>query len=175
MFPLQISFDLMTSCWLSLVRVRLHCLSYMSYGKCYLMLLIDIFHFCILSLTNILYKLHSVVYIAKSFWKELIFFFCTWDWVCFTTHRACCKPNRILKPNFPFWLQQSLKGAKMGKNWSQRVRPPWCISKKMKRKGENLFFGLAAKVLSNLVCNRPQVKKRVVKIVGRAILEDSSP
>ena len=46
------------------------------------------------------------------------------------------------------------------------LRPPWCISEKMKKKRENLFFGLAAKVLSNLVCNRLCDSEIEVKVKG---------
>ncbi len=64
--------------------------------------------------------------------------------------QACCKPNWIFTQQFPFWLQQAYKVLK----W---VRISWNISMKMKRMRKNEFFGLAAKFLSDLVCNRPPV------------------
>ncbi len=58
------------------------------------------------------------------------------------SHSGCNRPTRCLNE-----LELVL------------MRPSWNISMKMKRMRKNLFFWSAAKVLSDLVCNRPVHRK----------------
>ncbi len=83
---------------------------------------------------------------------------------------TCCKPNWIFAQKFPFRLQQAYKVLKWVRISVDLWRPSWNVSIKMKRMQKTLFFGLAAKVLSDLFCNRPNVtyinvtKKKMYRI-----------